>query len=144
MNRRSFLKSVLAAGVAPAFVGSSVLMPVAKILSADGISFLQSGAGASPLVLWGDGVRDDTAAMQAWLDGLDVVVDRYGNPLGRVLFGGTFRISHTLHMGGNQPTRELVQNTFLGPVVNNGPMIRYTPRSQDDILPIYGMQVFGI
>lgn len=28
MNRRGFLKSILAAGVAPAFVGSSILMPV--------------------------------------------------------------------------------------------------------------------
>jgi hypothetical protein len=28
MNRRSFLSSILAAGVAPAFVGSSILMPV--------------------------------------------------------------------------------------------------------------------
>lgn len=33
MNRRSFLGSILAAGVAPAFVGSSVLMPVRRIIS---------------------------------------------------------------------------------------------------------------
>ena len=32
MNRRGFLQSILAAGVAPAFVGSSVLMPVRSIL----------------------------------------------------------------------------------------------------------------
>lgn len=32
MKRRSFLGSILAAGVAPAFVGSSVLMPVRKIV----------------------------------------------------------------------------------------------------------------
>lgn len=31
MNRRSFLQSILVAGVAPAFIGSSVLMPVRKI-----------------------------------------------------------------------------------------------------------------
>lgn len=31
MDRRGFLKSILAAGVAPAFVGSSILMPVRKI-----------------------------------------------------------------------------------------------------------------
>lgn len=31
MNRRSFLQSILAAGVAPAFVGSSILMPVRKL-----------------------------------------------------------------------------------------------------------------
>lgn len=34
MNRRGFLQSILAAGVAPAFVGSSVLMPVRKIVVA--------------------------------------------------------------------------------------------------------------
>ena len=32
MNRRGFIKSILAAGVAPVFVGSSVLMPVRSIL----------------------------------------------------------------------------------------------------------------
>ena len=35
MNRRSFLGSILAAGMAPAFVGSSVLMPVRRILTGD-------------------------------------------------------------------------------------------------------------
>ncbi len=33
MNRRGFLKSILAAGVAPAVVGSGVLMPVRKIFA---------------------------------------------------------------------------------------------------------------
>ena len=32
MNRRGFLAGILAAGAAPAFVGSSVLMPVRKII----------------------------------------------------------------------------------------------------------------
>ena len=31
MDRRGFLQSILAAGVAPAFVGASILMPVRKI-----------------------------------------------------------------------------------------------------------------
>lgn len=31
MNRRGFLQAILAAGVAPAFVGSSILMPVQKL-----------------------------------------------------------------------------------------------------------------
>lgn len=35
MNRRGFLKSILAAGVAPAFVGASVLMPVRKLWTPD-------------------------------------------------------------------------------------------------------------
>ena len=31
MNRRSFLQSILAAGVAPAVIGSGILMPVRQI-----------------------------------------------------------------------------------------------------------------
>lgn len=33
MDRRGFLRGILAAGVAPAFVGSSVLMPVRTIIT---------------------------------------------------------------------------------------------------------------
>jgi len=32
MNRRSFLASILAAGVAPAVIGSGILMPVRKLI----------------------------------------------------------------------------------------------------------------
>ena len=32
MDRRGFLGAILAAGVAPAFIGSSILMPVRKIV----------------------------------------------------------------------------------------------------------------
>ncbi len=35
MNRRGFLSGILAAGVAPAFIGSSVLMPVRQIWKPD-------------------------------------------------------------------------------------------------------------
>lgn len=31
MNRRSFLQGILAAGVAPAFIGSKVLMPIKEL-----------------------------------------------------------------------------------------------------------------
>ena len=31
MDRRGFLKGILAAGVAPAFIGSAILMPVRKL-----------------------------------------------------------------------------------------------------------------
>lgn len=34
VDRRGFLQAVLAAGVAPAFIGSKVLMPVSLVLSA--------------------------------------------------------------------------------------------------------------
>lgn len=33
MNRRGFLQAILAAGVAPAYIGSSILMPVKSIIA---------------------------------------------------------------------------------------------------------------
>ena len=149
MNRRGFLKSILAAGVAPAFVGSSVLMPVRALLTAtlEEVTFLQSGSGAhartvqEALRLYGDGVTDDTAAMQAWLNG-EPVWGPAGTQMGRVLLGGSYRISNTLWMGGNRPMREMLHNTFIGPV-KDGPMIHYTPQD-DGPLPISGAQMFSI
>ena len=61
MNRRGFLKSILAAGVAPAFVGSSVLMPVRSLWTPDPV-FLQSVAGATSLT-WQDAV----AGQYVWI-----------------------------------------------------------------------------
>lgn len=58
MNRRGFLGAILAAAAAPMVVRAGVLMPV-KTLDV-------------PLVLWGDGIHDDSAALQALLDGKKV------------------------------------------------------------------------
>lgn len=41
MNRRSFMQSILAAGAAPAFVGSSVLMPVRQLWAPSPITWLE-------------------------------------------------------------------------------------------------------
>lgn len=54
MNRRGFLKGILAAGVAPAFIGSSILMPVRKIVAPaaeEFIGFTQSGTGATSMTM---------------------------------------------------------------------------------------------
>ena len=132
MNRRGFLKSILAAGVAPAFVGSSVLMPLTKILSADGVSFVQSGTGFTQLayaaILHGDGISDDTAAMQAFVDGLpvlyngQVVQDRVG--YGRFLITREIQIresNHTLihdsHIIGKVPQGQCVFRIHADSVV---------------------------
>jgi hypothetical protein len=53
MNRRGLLGSILAAAAAPMLVQAGVLMPVK----------------AERLILWGDGIHDDTAALQALFDG---------------------------------------------------------------------------
>ena len=39
MNRRGFLQGILAAGVAPAFIGSSILMPVRRIVLLDELAW---------------------------------------------------------------------------------------------------------
>lgn len=46
-------------------------------------------------ILYGDGKHDDTAAMQAWLDGRQVR-GRDGRLLGRTIEGGSFVISGPL------------------------------------------------
>lgn len=148
MNRRGFLKGMLAAGVAPYVVTTSgVLMPVRKIITPD-VLFTQSGPGATArtvqdaLRLWGDGIHDDTAALQAWIDGKPVLgVD--GSPLGRVLFGGSYRVSRTITMTPDQPMRELVGNRFYGPV-KEGPMFHYTPSDPLDELPFHRTTIFNV
>lgn len=59
MNRRGFLKTL---GLAPAVILTpGLLMPVRKLLSIPGY------------ILYGDGIRDDTAALQAMIEGKDVL-----------------------------------------------------------------------
>jgi hypothetical protein len=149
MNRRGFLKSMLAAGVAPYVVTSAgVLMPVKKILTATApeIAFVQSGPGATPqtfqeaLRLWGDGIHDDTAALQAWLDGSPVIRGD-GSMVGRVLYGGSYRVSGTIYMREDQPGRELFGNEFHGPVAADKPMFVY---SRNEPLPLKSVTFFNV
>jgi hypothetical protein len=82
MKRRSFLAGLLAA---PAIVRASSLMPL----------YVPS------LVLYGDGIHDDTLALSAaltgervrWADGRPVV--------GALVSGGAFLLSDTVQMGGS-------------------------------------------
>jgi len=46
VNRRSFLASILAAGVAPAVIGSGILMPVRKLSIADATWLPSTGTGS--------------------------------------------------------------------------------------------------
>lgn len=132
MDRRGFLKSILAAGVAPAFVGSSVLMPVRKILSAEPVLFVPSGTGATPktiqdalwaadAVLYGDGIHDDAPALQAFLDGKNVV-RADGQKFNGILGSQRFRIERTIHI-----TRDfqgaLYGGTLVGAMRGTEPMI---------------------
>jgi hypothetical protein len=149
MNRRGFLKSMLAAGVAPYVVTSAgVLMPVRKILTATApeIAFTPSGTGATAMTaqealrLWGDGIHDDTAALQAWLDGRPVIRGD-GSMVGRVLSGGSYRVSETIYMREDQPGRELFGNEFHGPIAADKPMFVY---SRNEPPPFKAVTFFNV
>lgn len=92
MNRRGFLKGILAAGIAPYVVTSSgVLMPVR--------SLARSFPGGL-LTLYGDGVTDDTAAMQAYMDGKKVVF-RDGSAFTGSMRGGIYLVSSSIKLASN-------------------------------------------
>jgi len=55
-TRRGFLGAILAAGAAPLIVKAGVLMPIRD----------------TRVLLWADGLHDDTAALQHWINGGDV------------------------------------------------------------------------
>lgn len=118
MNRRSFLKGILAAGVAPYVVTSAgVLMPVRVF------------ASSRPLVLYGDGMHDDTAALQAVLDGKEVV-----NLSGLKVLRGEGRL--LMLPGTYLVSSGLVMNMDAGPIELN--RIEARGFSNDPILTVTG------
>ncbi len=96
MNRRQLLQGILGAALAPAFVKATNLMPVRSM--------------PSGLVVWGDGVIDDTAALQAYINGERVT---FAKQLRRMARGGLliefphgkYRITDTLQFGNADNTR---------------------------------------
>jgi hypothetical protein len=51
-----------------------------------------------PVVLWGDGQRDDTAALNAWLHGHDAIWADTGAPVGAAISGRSFRLSSAIYV----------------------------------------------
>src|SRR3954471_21745667 len=51
-----------------------------------------------PVVLWGDGRHDDTAAMNAWLHGQDAIWADAGTPVGAAIGGRHFRLSSAIYV----------------------------------------------
>ena len=51
-----------------------------------------------PVVLWGDGRHDDTAALNAWLRGRDAIWADSGTPVGAAISGRSFRLSSAIYV----------------------------------------------
>ena len=58
-----------------------------------------------PIVLWGDGRHDDTAALAAWLRGADAVWAASGEPVGAAIVGHSFRLSDAVYVAGGTGRR---------------------------------------
>ena len=52
------------------------------------------------MVLWGDGVHDDTAALGAWLRGDSLVWAATGEPVGEAIADRIFRLSSAIYVPG--------------------------------------------
>ena len=57
------------------------------------------------IVLWGDGRHDDTAALNAWLQGEDLVWAETGDPVGEAITGHIFRLSSAIYVLGGTGRR---------------------------------------
>lgn|SRR3990167_8894628 len=86
MTRRGFLGAMLAACAAPAIIRADNIMRV----------FVPPERG---IILWGDGLRDDTGALEAFFEGRKVV-SPVGVPFNGVLMNGNYLISRTISPKG--------------------------------------------
>ena len=113
ITRRGFLGAMLVAATAPAFVKADSLM---RLAVPRGMAQTASG-----LVIWGDGVHDDTAALQAYMYGEPVAwASDPLSPFTGFLRGGTFRITSSLLLssgsrlgGGHIDAREIKKGSAL-------------------------------
>jgi hypothetical protein len=57
------------------------------------------------MVLWGDGTHDDTAALNAWLRGDNLVWATTGEPVGEAIADHVFRLSSAIYVPGGTGRR---------------------------------------
>lgn len=86
MTRRGFLAACIATATAPAIVKASSLMQIQP----------------QGLILWGDGIHDDTRAVQALMDGRLTVWTPTGLLVKDRVADQTFRITKALTIGVNR------------------------------------------
>lgn len=73
-----------------------------------------SNCAAGAVVLWGDGVHDDTAALNAWLRGEPAVWAVTHEQVGAVIAGHAFLLSQAVYVSGGTG-RTLRQFRFFWP-----------------------------
>lgn len=71
----------------------SVLLSLAPAWAADGPK-----CAIAPLLLWGDGEHDDTAALNAWFRGDEVAWAQTGRSVGAEIAGRVFRLSAAVYI----------------------------------------------
>ncbi len=119
MNRRWFLGTMLALGAAPAIVRAESLMKIVvpKLILPNG------GYTVGLRRLYGDGIHDDTNALQAFFDGLAVVDNRTGLVLGDTLSLAQCKITSTIVLANrSQHVRFADKCTFIGDLKKSEPM----------------------
>jgi len=82
--------------------------------------------GAKLVVLWGDGVHDDTAALNAWLRGDAAIWGRTGGSVGPQIADHAFRLSAPIYIpSGTGRTIEHFQFVWptRGEIVSGGTII---------------------
>lgn len=113
IDRRGFLKAILAAGVAPYIsTTAGVLMPVRQ----------------RTIWLWGDGVHDDTEALQALFDGRFVrnvgsaiATSRWTGMEHEIfLSGGRFLMTSTMQVRG----RATIMNNYFTGRLDRAPLFQ--------------------
>lgn len=77
---------------------TAVLLATVAGLSAAAGNGGQSDCRPQPLMLWGDGWHDDTAALNAWFAGARVLWAQSGKPVGREISGRVFDLSAALYV----------------------------------------------
>jgi hypothetical protein len=73
-----------------------------------------SKCGARLFVLWGDGRHDDTAALNAWFRGDDVIWGQTGRSVGTQIAGGVFRLSSAIYIPSGR-SRSIARFQFVWP-----------------------------
>lgn len=120
MDRRGFLGAMLALGAAPAIVRADSLMRIVVPREA-------------ALILWGDGIHDDTVALQTFVDG-GRVVRPDGLALAGVLSAGSFLVSSTINMDKARDVA-IRDSSFIGRGLDYSPMFEW--KKQAPAMPVF-------